>query len=207
MSTADVPAAMPADLKDRVVKILTQPKTEWEVIEAETTSTSSLYREYIAILAAIPALANFVGLSLVGITVPILGTIRIGVVRGLANAVVSYVLALVGVYVAAVVIEKLAPSFESRPDRLQALKLVAYASTPVWLAGILAIIPALAVLIILIGLYSIYLFYLGVPVLMKTPMAKVVPYMIVAAIVTIVISFVMGTVAGSVTGVRTATGM
>jgi len=200
MSTAEGPGALPAPLKNRVIRILTQPKAEWPVIEGETTSTARLYREYIAILAAIPAICNFIGMTMIGISVPIIGHIRIGIAKGFANAVVTYVLTLVGVYLAAFIVDRLAPTFESRSDQLQALKLVAYASTPVWIGGVLNIIPALAVLGILLGLYAIYLFYLGVPVLMKTPAAKVVPYMVVAAVVVIVVNFVVGTLATNITG-------
>lgn len=199
MSTAELPTALPAPLKDRVVKILTRPKEEWPVIEAEATSTAKLYREYIAILAAIPAVCSFIGFSLIGTTLPIVGTFRVPVVNGIANALVSYVLTLVGVFVAAIVIDKLAPTFESAPNQQQALKLVAYASTPAWLGGVLTIIPPLAVLGLLLGLYAIYLFYLGLPVLMKTPPARVIAYMVVAAVVVIVLNFVIGMLSSSIT--------
>jgi hypothetical protein len=200
MSTADVPTVLPAPLKDRVINILTRPKTEWPVIEAEATTTTRLYREYIAILAAIPAIGTFIGGSLVGYTLPVIGTFRVPVMNGLANAIVGYVLTLVGVFVAAFVIDKLAPSFESRSDQLQALKLVAYASTPAWLAGVLTILPPLAVLGLLLGLYAIYLFYLGLPVLMQTPAARVIPYMVVAALVVIVLNFLVAMLSSSITG-------
>jgi hypothetical protein len=200
-STTDVQVST---LKDRVIKILTNPKAEWPVIEAESTDVAKLYREYIAILAAIPAICSFIGLSLIGVTMPFVGTFRIGVASGLAHVIVQYALALVGVYVSALIIDKLAPSFESKPDQLQALKLVAYASTPAWLAGVFNIIPALGIIGLLISLYAIYLFYLGLPVLMKTPQAKVIPYMVVAAIVVIVVTVVFNMIAAAVTGFSVA---
>ena len=47
-------------------------------------------RGYAAPLAAIPAVAQFIGFSLVGMTVPVAGgAIRIGIVQSFANAVVS----------------------------------------------------------------------------------------------------------------------
>ena len=81
------------------------------------------------------------------------------------------------------------------------MKLVVFASTPMWLAGVLQIIPALGVLAILAALYAIYLFYLGLPPLMHTPADKVIPYMVVAALVIIVISVCLGVVTAAVTGV------
>jgi hypothetical protein len=188
-------------LQTRVVNILSRPKQEWPVIAAESTDVAGLYREYIGPLALIPAIASFIGLTVVGMTVPFFGTYRIGVMSGLTNAIVSFVLALVGVYVAALVLEQLAPKFESRGNTIQALKLVAYASTPVWLAGVLNLVPTLAPLAILAALYAIYLFYLGLPVLMNTPPNKVLPYMIIAALLIFVINLFIGLLAGAISGV------
>ena len=86
------------------------------------------------------------------------------------------------------IIEKLAPNFDSRGDTAQALKLVAYASTPVWIAGVLHLVPLLGVLILLAALYAVYLFYLGLAPVMKTPQDKVLPFMIVSAVVVVVVS-------------------
>jgi type III secretory pathway component EscS len=75
----------------------------------------------------------------------------------------------------------------------QAIKLACYSYTAGWLAGIFALIPSLAVLSIL-GLYSIYLLYTGIPILMKAPQEKSVPYtatiIVVALVIFLVISWI-----------------
>jgi hypothetical protein len=76
------------------------------------------------------------------------------------------------------------------------MKLVAFAYTPVWLAGVLNLVPALSVLVVLAAFYAMYLFYLGLPSVMNTPQASVVPYMAVTALVCIVVAIVLGLVAG-----------
>ena len=189
------------DLKTRVINILTKPKEEWPVINFESTSVASLCRNYIAILAAIPIVAGFIKMALLGITAfGITG--RVGIISGLISAIVNYVLSLIGVYVAALVIEKLAPTFQSQGDTVQALKLVAYAYTAAWIAGVLNLLPYFGALIVFAGaIYSIYLFYLGLPVLMKTPQDKVVGYMIAAAVVVLVIHIVIALIAGAIPGV------
>ncbi len=190
------------NLKDRVVKILTTPKTEWPVIEAESTDAATLYKSYIAILAAIPVVASFIGSVIIGTSVPFVGTYRTPIGTALTILILSYVLSLASVYVSALIIDKLAPTFDSKPDMIQALKLVAYASTASWVAGALNIIPLLGALVALVGgLYAIYLFYLGLPVMMKTPEAKVIAYMVVSAVVMIVLWFVMAMIVGAVVGV------
>jgi hypothetical protein len=189
------------DLQTRAKNILTQPAAEWPTIAAEPSDVASVLRDYAAPLSAVPAICRWLGMSIVGVSVPFMGTYRVGVIRGFANAVVSWVLGLVGAWLAALVIEKLAPIFQSRGDTAQALKLVVFASTPVWIAGVLNIIPALGVLVILAALWAIYLCYLGVPIVMHTPPDKVVPYMVVSALVMIVVSVVVGAVAGALVGV------
>ena len=188
-----------ADLQTRVVNILTKPQQEWAAIAVENTDPRTLTLGYIAILAAIPAAATFVGMSVIGVST-FLGTmVRIGMVRGLSSAIVQYVLTIAGAHAAALVVNKLAPTFKSQPSAIQALKLVAYASTAVWVAGALNIIPALSPIAFLAGLYSIYLFYLGMTPLMKTPDDQVLPYMVVSAVIVVAIMLLAGVLAAALT--------
>jgi hypothetical protein len=193
--------AVSPQLTTRVTNILKQPAQEWPVIAAEPADVASLMSGYAAPLAAIPAICRWIGMSVIGMSLPFMGTYRVGIVRGLVGAIVSWVFALVGAYIGAIVIEKLAPTFKSSGGTVQALKLVVYASTPVWVAGVLNLIPALSPLIIIAALYAVYLFYLGLPAVMKTPSDQVIPYMIVAAIVIIVITLCLGLVAAAISGV------
>jgi hypothetical protein len=188
------------NLVPRATNILTRPDSEWGAIAAEPTDAATLIRGYAAPLAAIPAICRWIGFTVIGLGVPYFGTYRIGLVRGFANAVVSWVFALVGVYIAAVVIDKLAPSFKSSGGTIQALKLVVYASTPVWVAGVLYLMPALSPLIVIAALYAIYLFYVGLPSVMHTPGEQVIPYMIVSALVVIVVTMCLAVVASVIAG-------
>ena len=47
----------------------------------------------------------------------------------------------------------------------------------------------------MLGLYSLYVLYLGMPVLMKTPADKLVPYFVVVLIAAIVVHVVIGALA------------
>ena len=147
----------------RVKAILTTPQTEWPVIAREAGEPAVLFARYVAILAAIPALARFIGSSLIG------GYTSI--VFGLIGAVVSYVLTFGVVYAVAAVIEALARRFGGRRDFQNAFKLAVYSYTPVWLAGIFLMIPGLSFLTVL-GLYGLYLLWLGLPPLIGVPRDK-----------------------------------
>ena len=185
-------------LVDRVKAILLTPQKEWPVIEAESATPASLYTGYIIPLAAIPAVAGFVGMSVFGMRV--LGmSVKVPFSNGLTNAVVVFALALVGVFVLALIIDALAPSFGGQKSQIQALKLAAYSSTASWLAGIFLIIPALSILSI-VGIYSLYLLFLGLPVMMKSPPDKSVAYTVVVILVAIVLYAVFGVIASRVSG-------
>jgi hypothetical protein len=185
-------------LVDRVKAILLTPQKEWPVIEAESATTASLYTGYIIPLAAIPAIAGFVGMCFFGFRV--LGvSIRVPIGTGLTTMIVNYVLTLAGCFVLALIIDALAPSFGGQKNQIQALKLAAYSSTASWLAGIFMIIPALGILAI-VGVYSLYLLYLGMPVLMKSAPDKSLPYTVVVILAAIILYAVIGVVVAQVRG-------
>ena len=178
-------------LVDRVKNILLTPKTEWEVIDVEPTTVADLYKGYILPLAAIGPVAQAIGFSVFGMPVPFLGTYRMPVGTAVTQAIVTYVLTLVAVFVLALIIDALAPTFSGTPSRIQALKVAAYSYTASWVAGIFLLIPALSLLSIL-GVYSLYLLYLGLPVLMKAPKEKALTYTAVVVIAAIVLFMLIG---------------
>ncbi len=175
----------------RVQAILLRPKQEWPVIAAEPATASSLYQGYVMPLAAIGPVATVIGAAIFGVTVPFVGTYRAPIGSAIASAVVTYALTLAGTYVLALVIDALAPQFGATQDRTEALKVAAYGSTATWLAAGFAILPPLAPLQIL-GLYSLYLVYTGLPVLMKAPAERTVPYVVACVVALIVISLIAG---------------
>ena len=80
-------------LLNRVKAILLTPQAEWKVIARERDTLSDLLIKYVAILAAIPELAHFIGQSLVAGSAP--------VVPNLVRAVVVYAVAFAMVYIIA----------------------------------------------------------------------------------------------------------
>jgi Yip1-like protein len=149
-------------------------------------------------LAAIGPVCSFIGLSILGVGLPMMGHYRVPLLSGLAHAAVVFVLTLVGVFILGRVISLLAPRFSAQADEAQALKLAAYAATPAWLAGVFQLLPALAILGLLAGLYSLYLLYIGLPLLMKAPAERAGTYTLAIIGVAIVIGIVIGAVAAAV---------
>jgi len=180
------------NLVDRVKKILLTPTQEWEVIKSENLSVSDMFTQYAMILAAIPAVAGFIGFTLVGTSV--LGVhVRRTLAEGLTFAVLSYALSLVSVYVLGLIIDALAPNFGCRKDFPTSLKVAVFSFTASWVAGIFQLLPQLSWLSIL-GMYSLYLVYLGLRALKEVPQQNLIGYFATSVVAAIVIWILVGTV-------------
>ncbi len=183
----------------RAKDILFKPKETWAEIQTEATTIKDLYTSYALPLAAVPPLATFIGTSLFGFS--FFGfSYRAPIGWGISQAIVSYVLSLVGIYVVAMIIDALAPNFGSQKNRVNAMKVAVYSWTPSWVAGILLLFPALSPLYMLISLYSLYVFYLGLPRLMETPSEKATGYVIVTILVSVVVFFLISWVSSTLFG-------
>lgn len=188
-----------AKLVERVKSILLSPKSEWPVIAAEPATVKGLYTGYIMILAAIPAVFGFIKGSLIGHSM--FGvTVTTSILAGLVGMIVGYVLGLVMLYVVALVINALAPTFGGQKDQVQAVKVAGYAWTAAWIAGIAVIVPWLGWLVALAGgVYSIYLLFLGLPHTMKCPPEKAAGYTAVSVVIAVVLSWIMALLVGGIT--------
>ena len=158
--SADLPGS-PAStgLADRAKAIVMQPKAEWPRIAAETTEPTQVLTGYVLPLALIGPVATLIGSQVFGYS--FLGvTVRPDLASAVGTAVVTFVLSLVSLFVVAFVANYLSPKFGGKESFPAAFRLVAYAWTAAWLAGIFGLVPSLAILG-LVGLYSLYLFYLG----------------------------------------------
>ena len=182
----------PVNLVARVKNILLTPQTEWPVIAGESGDTAYLFRNYVAILAIIPAVCVAIGLMMLPF-----GPLYWLALTGIVYAAIGYALAFVGTWVLALVINLLAPVFGGRADFPGAMKLSVYSQTPYWLAGVFYLVPALSVLALL-GLYGFYLLWLGLPVLMKSPKEKSLFYTIAIVVCAIIFYAILGAITTAV---------
>ena len=195
-------------LLTRVKNILLTPKTEWPVIAAEPATTGGIYLGYVLVLAAVPAICQYLKLTVFGYSVPFLGTMHIGAGFALSMAIRAFVGTLLSTFIVSMIVNALAPTFGGQKDSVQALKVVAYSYTASCVAGIAILLPVLGFLIMLVGVvYGIYLLYLGLPVTMKCPQEKAGAYTAVTIICAIILSVLVFYVLGSVLGLRNGMGM
>jgi Yip1 domain len=185
------------NLFDRAKNVLLSPANEWEAIKAETLTVSDMFTKYAIILAAIPAIAGFIGYLLIGVPLGF-ASFKLSVGASLGWAISTYILSLVGVFIVSFIIDALAPSFASTKDMVASTKVAVFAYTASWVAGIFQIIPTLSFVAALGGIYSLVLLYMGLQRVKDVPKDKMIGYFVVILIVAIVVYVIIGMIVASI---------
>ena len=181
------------DIVARAKGLITRPREEWSVIAGEASDTASLFKGYVMPMAAIPAIASFIGLALFArMFAGVLPGFSIGAL--LVQSILSYILGLAGVWVFGKIVQFLAPRFGGSGEEVPAMKLAAYSPTASWLAGAFAILPPLSILALL-GLYSLYILYKGVPVVTRVPEDRALVFTLALIVCGIAMYLVIGLLA------------
>ena len=161
---------------NQVIKLVTNPKQA-----LQEASSQSMTRNDIIIYLGIIGIPTFLGILLGYGFFFWYGTF---IAAAFAGAIVYYIVAIISIIIFGYLVNALAPNFKSQQNQAQAFKLVAYASTPWLLAGILYILPGwLWPIVFLAGLYGLYILYLGLPILMGTPQDQQIIYLLISAII------------------------
>jgi hypothetical protein len=187
---------------DRAKNIILKPTDEWNGISAEPATVSGLFTGYAMILAAIPMVAGIIFTGALGISAAGLGglgggAITLGFGALAALAIIGYLLSLVTLYVMAIIVNAVSPSFNGKSDLVQSMKLMVYASTPTWVVGLVSWIPILGGLISFAAIaYVVYLIYLGLQPVLGVPKEKVAGFTVVIFLIYVVTLVVSGIIVG-----------
>jgi hypothetical protein len=182
---------------DRAKNIILKPSDEWNVIAGEPATVGGLFTGYAAILAAIPMVAGILFTGVLGLSAAGLGgmgggALSMGVSAVAAMAVIGYVLSLVTLYLMSLIVNAVSPSFNGKSDMVQSTKLMTYASTPTWVAGLISWIPILGGLVSLAAVaYCVYLMYLGLKPVLGVPQEKVAGFTVVIVLIYIVLTLIV----------------
>jgi hypothetical protein len=173
----------------RTKQMIFTPVAGWRAIGEERGTVRALLLGFVLPMALIPAAASFVGYGFVGVDGLLfrVGGLYWGAVMAINSLITSVAVYLLGTYI----VDKMAPGFGAVRELGRSAQLVAYSSAPAWVAGIFYAVPSLQEGVVL-GLYGVYLFYLGIPVLKRTPDDQRVAFTISSAIVIIILRFLIG---------------
>ncbi len=172
------------DVIERVKQIILKPRDTWETISKEEITIPDLFKNYLLILAVVPALASFLG-----------RWDSLGFGKSLVNSIIIFLISVTSVWIAGKIISLFAPNFDSLKDDAKGFQVAAYSYTPVLVAGIINLIPPLSHLILFFaGLYGLYVLSIGLPIVMETPRHKSFSYTVVIVVASILIYFIVNSV-------------
>ncbi len=162
----------------KVIRLITNPGDFFAEVREEPTTLKEMILNYAVFLAAIPAIANFIGYGLIGRS--FMGyTVRYPMQYAIPYAIVWFVASIALLVGVSFIASKLADSFGGSVSVDQAGKAVIYSYTPGWVAGVFFIFLPLAPLAFLGGLYGLYLLYMATDKLLDIPKEKQVGYFVV----------------------------
>ncbi|MBC8186206.1 YIP1 family protein [candidate division KSB1 bacterium] len=135
---------------EKIKSIYLSPATFWDEVKTEQTTESAVIKDYFVFIAALPALAGFIGALFIGENF----------FRSIVWAVLFFGCAVAGIFLFSKIIMFLGKSFDIKNDELNIFKLAAYTFTPILLAGVFFIIPVIYWLSI-VGVYGFYFYWIG----------------------------------------------
>jgi hypothetical protein len=153
----------PTKIIRRILDILVDPAKGWRVVRDEPIHGRDAILRYVFFVALVPALCHLLGLLIFGADF----------LFGFVVSFLLFGLSVGSVFLLGTLINSMAPSFGTIRNENAAFKLISYASTPVWVMGLLLLFPDLTLFVALVGFgYATYVFYVGCQVLMETPQEK-----------------------------------
>lgn len=147
-----------------VKSIASAPQDFWKSHKCGERSLVVTYKELLIPLVVVGGVAEFIKTWILGVSMPLVGTVRLGFGAALYNFILSSGLILASFFVTGVILHKLADKFGGQISRDGAVEFVALSSSVALAAKVLVIVPWIGFLpAILAYFYSIYILWLGIP--------------------------------------------
>jgi hypothetical protein len=148
-------------LYERVKRLILNTDEAWEAFKLETTTIPDLLGGYVLRLAAIPALAHFLGWWVI-----------VGFWSSLTRAAVLYSLSILAVWATSKIIGLLSGQLGIDEDDSKTFKLAAFGFTPYFIAGACFLVPPFMLLVPVGGMFGFYLLLRGIPIILNVPREK-----------------------------------
>ncbi|ABC28612.1 Amino acid transporters [Hahella chejuensis KCTC 2396] len=179
--------------------LFTHPDQEWLSIREERATTGRLYAQHTLLLALIPSIAAYIGSTQVGWTIGSEETVKLTQISAFNLCALFYVSMLSGIYILGKFIDFMAITYGVDKNAPRGIELAAYAATPLFIMGAIAVYPNIWVNMFagLVGVsYSVYLLYEGLPILMKIPKER--GFMFATSVLTVGLVMLVALIATSV---------
>ncbi|WP_317930937.1 Yip1 family protein [Halioxenophilus sp. WMMB6] len=183
---------------EHTLGIMIHPDREWRAIRSERHSFIQVFVSHVPILALIPVISSFIGVSQVGWSFGDGTATKLTPISALSLCAITYFALLAGVYILGEFINWMAATYGVRDDaekrHYEGTALAVYVTIPIFLAGIIQLYPSIylnALALCIAGAYSVYLIYEGIPILMNIPKERAFMYATSVVTVALVIAVVV----------------
>ena len=152
--------------------LLYHPKIEWSFIRKENYTLLQVYLRYAIFLALIPPVSLFIGTTQYGWSVAGGDVVKMSVESAGLIGVMFYFALLVGIGFVAYCTYWMERTFGADASLERCLIFTIFTSTPMFLSGLIGLMPILWLdVFVVLGAvsYSIYLLYVGIPIFMNIP--------------------------------------
>ncbi len=188
---------------DHTLGILFRPAQEWSAIRKERHSFKQVFISHVPLLALIPCVCFYIGVTKVGWTVGDGDPVMLTEASALSLCVIAYFALLAGVFILGEFINWMAKTYgvsDSEERRhYEGTALAVYVTTPIFLVGVFGLYPDIwlnVTAVTLAGAYSVYLIYEGIPILMDIDKDRA--FMYASSVITIGLVLMVIVLIGSV---------
>jgi len=152
------------------ISLFTRPDRAWTSIRQNEDANSLHYLMHLLLLALIPSVCLFIGITYVGWSLVDEERVRLAADSAFQLCLFLYITMVLGTVIMGLFVHWMARSFDVRPSLNLCIGFIAYTITPFFVAGIAGLYPNrwfAAIVILLAGLYSTYLLFTGLPAFMR----------------------------------------
>lgn len=157
---------------NHVVGLMFSPRSEWEKIGELSDDQIKRLLPYPIVMSLLPALGFYIGTTKVGWSVLNENMVRVTEASAIPLAVLTYIALLGAIIFIGLMVNWMSRTYQVETFPIKGIVAMAYAATPIFLAGALAAYPVWWLDILLgtaAGVYTIYLVYMAIPIMMHVP--------------------------------------
>lgn len=190
-------------LLDHTLGIFINPDNEWRLIRQRKVSFGQIFLTHIPLLALIPVVAAFFGVTQVGWSVGNGEPVKLAMQSAISLCVLSYFALLAGVFILGEFINWMARTYgvqgSEEEVHYDGTALAVFVSTPLLIVGIFLVYPVIwlnVLAMVIAGSYSVYLIYEGIPILMNIDKNRA--FMFASSVVTVGLVLMVTAMIGTV---------
>ena len=152
--------------------LYTQPNVEWASIRDAKHSVVDIYKGYLLLVCAVAPVCALIGTTTLGWRIGAGEPVKLTFGSALEMAIAFYFAMLVATFTIGKLIHWMSETYGASQSLAICVALAAFTATPLFLVGVVQLVPTLW-LNFIIGLpalaYTVYLLFSGVPIMMRIP--------------------------------------